>query len=64
MSEAVQRLEATKNDVQIQAIIQDPEFQRKLQADNKIALMRDPQILELAELIFASKTKTAEYILP
>lgn len=54
MTAVAQRIAATRNDTRIQAIINDPEFQKKLQNENKFALMTDPQLVKLAELVFAA----------
>ncbi|MDO3386564.1 CvpA family protein [Gilvimarinus sp. SDUM040013] len=47
-----QRIESMKNDPRVQKIVNDPEFQRKLKSDNKMALLTSPQLNDLAGIIF------------
>lgn len=47
-----QGFHAVRNDARVQAIMNDPEFQRKLQSGDKFALMNDAQLQELAEIFF------------
>ncbi|MBU2884973.1 CvpA family protein [Gilvimarinus agarilyticus] len=54
-----QRIDAVKNDTRVQKIINDPEFQRKLQADNKLGLLTSPQLNQLAEIIFVETAGSA-----
>ncbi|MCP8898087.1 CvpA family protein [Gilvimarinus xylanilyticus] len=47
-----QRIEVMKNDPRVQEIINDPEFQQQLNASNKLALLTNPKLNELAGIIF------------
>lgn len=47
-----QGFHAVRNDARVQAIMSDPQFQRKLQSGDKFALMNDAQLQELAEIFF------------
>lgn len=49
---AWQRIESMKSDPRVQKIVQDPEFQRKLESDNKLSLLTSPEMNELAGIIF------------
>lgn len=50
------RMNHLKHDPRIIAIINDPEFQQQLNAPNKLPLMMNPKMNQLAELIFSSET--------
>lgn len=54
-----QRIDTMKNDPRVKEIINDPEFQRKLQAENKLALLASPQLNKLAEIIFVESAGSA-----
>ncbi len=46
------RTQRVKNDVRFQSIVNDPDFLATVQAGNPLALMADPRLLQLAEIIF------------
>lgn len=52
-----QGFQRARNDERVQEIINDPDFQRKLQAGDKISLMTDPQLQELTEAFFSAIAK-------
>ena len=51
---------AKKNDERVQAILNDPALQHKLQNNDRMALLRDPQLLELMELLFTEESTGKE----
>lgn len=57
-----QGFQSARNDARVQEIVNDPEFQRKLQSGDKMALMTDPQLQELTEAFFSAvaKSRTAK----
>lgn len=59
MVAAWQRANNLKHDPRIIAIISDPEFQRQLNSPNKLALMMNPKLNQLTEIIFSNETLAA-----
>lgn len=59
MVAAWQRADSLKHDPRIIAIISDPEFQQQLNSPNKLALMMNPKLNQLTEIIFSSETPAA-----
>ena len=53
------RVERVKNDGRVQEILNDPEFQQKVQSGNPVDMLTNPRLLELANIIF-SDTLTPE----
>lgn len=49
---AWQQIQVMQNDPRVRAIINDPEFQQQLQAQNKLPLLMNPKLNVLAEIIF------------
>jgi uncharacterized membrane protein required for colicin V production len=47
-----QQYHRKKDDPRVQAILQDPEFKRQLNSDNKLPLLLNPKVNQLATLIF------------
>lgn len=47
------RAQRVRNDPQVQAILADPEFRAALDSGNPVALLTDPHLLELADIIYA-----------
>lgn len=47
-----QRAQRVKNDQRVQAILSDPEFQRKIQSGNPLDLLSNARLLELADIMF------------
>lgn len=52
MVDAWRRTNAIKNDPRVQAILEDPEFQRQISAGNKFPLLVNPQLKLLTDIIF------------
>jgi uncharacterized membrane protein required for colicin V production len=52
MSKAWQRANAIKDDPRVLEIINDPDFQQKMNSTNKMAMMTDPRVKALADIIF------------
>jgi uncharacterized membrane protein required for colicin V production len=52
-----QGFQAVRNDARVQEIMNDPEFQKKLQSGDKFALMNDAQLQELTEAFFQAAAK-------
>lgn len=50
-----QRTQRMKHDSRVQAILQDPEFQRQVQSGNPLALLTNPQFVALAEVLFSEQ---------
>ena len=46
------RMQHVKNDVRVQEILSDPEFQQKIQSGNPIDMLSNAKLLELADIIF------------
>ncbi len=46
----------TRNDPRVQAILADPGFRAALDSSNPLDLLANPQLLELADIIFADET--------
>ena len=46
------RMQRMKNDQRVQEILEDPEFQRKIQSGNPLDLLTNAKLLELADIIF------------
>ena len=60
MSNIWQKVQRKKNDERVQAILNDPGLQHKLQSNDRMALLRDPQVLELMELLFTDESTEKE----
>lgn len=60
MSNVWQKVQRKKNDERVQAILNDPALQHKLQNNDRMALLRDPQLLELMELLFTEESTGKE----
>ncbi|MGM8227645.1 CvpA family protein [Cellvibrio sp. ARAG 10.3] len=60
MSNVWQKVQRKKNDERVQAILKDPALQQKLQNNDRMALLRDPQLLELMELLFTEESTGKE----
>lgn len=56
MVTAWNRVNLIKHDPRVIAIISDPEFQQQLNAPNKLPLMMNPKMNQLAEIIFSPET--------
>jgi uncharacterized membrane protein required for colicin V production len=54
------RLQRVQNDQRVQEILNDPEFQQKVQSGNPLDLLTNDRLLELADIIFAEETSPAE----
>lgn len=48
-----QQYQDKKDHPRVRAILQDPEFKRQLEADNKLPLLLNPKLNELTEIIFS-----------
>lgn len=59
MVAAWRRANSLKHDPRIIAIINDPEFQQQLNSPNKLALMMNPKLNQLTEIIFSNDTPAA-----
>lgn len=59
MVAAWRRADSLKHDPRIIAILTDPEFQQQLNSPNKLALMMNPKLNQLTEIIFSSETPPA-----
>ncbi len=59
LSDLWRRAQRVKNDSRVQAIVDDPDFRQKLESGNPLALIVDPRIIELAEIIFAAEAAAA-----
>lgn len=55
-----QGFQSARYDARVQEIVNDPDFQRKLQSGDKMALMTDPQLQELTEAFFSAVAKSRE----
>jgi len=53
MIEVWERMQRLKNDARVQDILNDPQFQQKVQSGNPLDLLTNPRLLELANIIFA-----------
>ncbi len=53
------RMQRVKNDQRIQAILEDPEFQQKIQSGNPVDLLTNTRLIELADIIFEDKSEDA-----
>jgi uncharacterized membrane protein required for colicin V production len=53
------RTQQVKNDPRVQAILADPEFQASLESENPVDLLTNPQLIELADIIFADEVTVA-----
>lgn len=51
-----QRMRRVKDDQRVQQILNDPEFQQKIQSGNPVDLLTNARLLELADIIFADET--------
>ena len=52
-----QRMNRVRNDQRVQQILNDPEFQQKIQSGNPIDLLTNDRLLELADIIFGDETE-------
>ncbi len=57
-----QQIQVMQSDPRVQAIINDPEFQQQLQADNKLPLLMNPKLNTLAEIIFVEGADKLEAV--
>lgn len=53
-----QGIQSVRQDARVQEIVNNPDFQRKLQSGDKLSLMSDPQLQELTEVFFQAVGKT------
>jgi uncharacterized membrane protein required for colicin V production len=53
------RAQQVRNEPRVQAILADPGFQAALDSNNPVDLLTNPQLLELADIIFADEATTA-----
>lgn len=53
-----QGFQNARNDARVQEIVNNPDFQRKLQSGDKFALMTDPRLKELSEAFFSAVAKS------
>lgn len=60
MVEAWQHSDAIKNDPRVVAIITDSEFQQQLNSPNKLALMMNPKLKQLTDIIFSHDYQLAD----
>ena len=49
------RVQRVKNDQRVQEILDDPEFQQKINSGNPIDLLTNPKLLELADIVFSDE---------
>jgi len=49
------RVNRVRNDQRVQEILNDPEFQQKIQSDNPIDLLTNARLLELADIIYSDE---------
>ena len=61
MIQAWQKVSTLKNDPRVIAIVQDEAFQAQLNSPNKLALLMNPKMRELTEIIFNPATGTTVY---
>ena len=54
------RMRRVGNDQRVQQILNDPEFQQKIQSGNPVDLLTNARLLELAEIIYADETEPDE----
>lgn len=54
------RVHRVKNDQRVQKILNDPEFQQKIQSGNPINLLTNARLLELADIIYADESVPGE----
>lgn len=54
------RIHRVRNDQRVQEILNDPEFQQKIQSGNPIDLLTNARLLELADIIYADEAVPAE----
>lgn len=57
MSDIWQRMEKVKNNQRVQEILNDPEFQEKIQSGNPVTLLTNTHLLELADILFSDSAK-------
>ena len=55
MTDIWARMQRVKNDQRVQEILQDPEFQQKIQSGNPVDLLTNTGLLKLADIIFEGK---------
>ena len=53
MTEIWGRMRQVQNDERVQEILDDPEFQQKVQSGNPLDMLTNPRLLELANIIFS-----------
>jgi len=51
-----ERMQRVQNDKHLQSILNDPEFQQKIQSGNPVDMLTNARLLELADIIFADDT--------
>jgi|GEM_PF-596546 len=61
MIQAWKKVSTLKNDPRVIAIVQDEAFQAQLNSPNKLALLMNPKMRELTEIIFNPTTDTLTY---
>lgn len=49
------RMQNTKNDARVQEILNNPEFQAKIQSENPVDILTSTRLLELANIIFSDE---------
>ena len=54
------RVHRVKNDQRVQEILNDPEFQQKIQSGNPVNLLTNARLLELADIIYADESVPGE----
>jgi uncharacterized membrane protein required for colicin V production len=57
MSDIWLRMEQVKNDQRVQEILNDPEFQQKIESGNPVTLLTNTRLLELAGIVFSDTGK-------
>lgn len=57
MVSAWNRVQRIKHDPRVIAIISDPEFQQQMNSPNKLSLLTNPKLNELASIIFSNETQ-------
>jgi len=57
-----QQYQIKKDDPRVQAILQDPEFRQQLESNNKLPLLMNPKVNELAEIIFVEGAQSIDQV--
>jgi hypothetical protein len=55
VTDAWRRIHRVRNDQRVQEILNDPEFQQKIQSGNPIDLLTNARLLELADIIYSDE---------